>query len=142
MELGAFSISLAVKDLEASRTFYEKFGFTVFDTAKLMLVTTLLNTLLARRLGGKDQAEELLIRSRQRAHQIDVLALHVAGEADIGFLVGKAPGLQRAQLRRRARRKRLRHRLVTGHGQIHAHWVSSLDLEHVRIGRGVLQRVV
>src|SRR6202035_1681599 len=30
MELGAFSISLAVKDLEASRTFYEKFGFKVF----------------------------------------------------------------------------------------------------------------
>jgi catechol 2,3-dioxygenase-like lactoylglutathione lyase family enzyme len=28
MELGAFSISLAVKDLEASRAFYEKFGFT------------------------------------------------------------------------------------------------------------------
>jgi lactoylglutathione lyase len=31
MELGAFSISLAVKDLEASRKFYEKFGFTVFN---------------------------------------------------------------------------------------------------------------
>ena len=30
MELGAFSISLAVKNLEASRNFYEKFGFTVF----------------------------------------------------------------------------------------------------------------
>jgi lactoylglutathione lyase len=30
MELGAFSISLAVKDLEASRKFYEKFGFTAF----------------------------------------------------------------------------------------------------------------
>ena len=30
MELGAFSISLAVKDIEASRSFYEKFGFTVF----------------------------------------------------------------------------------------------------------------
>jgi predicted enzyme related to lactoylglutathione lyase len=30
MELGTFSISLAVKDLEASRTFYEKFGFKVF----------------------------------------------------------------------------------------------------------------
>lgn len=30
MKLGAFSISLAVKDLEASRAFYEKFGFTVF----------------------------------------------------------------------------------------------------------------
>ena len=30
MELGAFSISLAVKDLEASRQFYEKFGFKAF----------------------------------------------------------------------------------------------------------------
>ncbi len=27
MELGAFSVSLAVKDLEASRAFYEKLGF-------------------------------------------------------------------------------------------------------------------
>src|SRR6476469_8005479 len=30
MELGTFSISLAVKDIEASRAFYEKFGFKVF----------------------------------------------------------------------------------------------------------------
>ena len=30
MELGAFSSSLAVKDLEASKQFYEKLGFTVF----------------------------------------------------------------------------------------------------------------
>ena len=30
MELGAFSISLTVKDIEASRSFYEKFGFEVF----------------------------------------------------------------------------------------------------------------
>ena len=30
MELGTFSISLAVKDLQASKTFYEKFGFEVF----------------------------------------------------------------------------------------------------------------
>ncbi len=30
MKLGAFSISLAVKDLETSRTFYEKMGFAVF----------------------------------------------------------------------------------------------------------------
>lgn len=29
MKLGAFSISLAVEDLEASRVFYEKFGFEV-----------------------------------------------------------------------------------------------------------------
>lgn len=31
MELGAFSISLAVKDIQASKSFYEKFGFKVFD---------------------------------------------------------------------------------------------------------------
>ena len=30
MELGNFSISLAVKDIEASRAFYEKLGFTTF----------------------------------------------------------------------------------------------------------------
>jgi catechol 2,3-dioxygenase-like lactoylglutathione lyase family enzyme len=30
MELGAFSISLTVKDIAASRAFYEKFGFRVF----------------------------------------------------------------------------------------------------------------
>lgn len=30
MELGAFSISLAVQDIEASKLFYEKLGFTVF----------------------------------------------------------------------------------------------------------------
>jgi lactoylglutathione lyase len=40
MELGAFSISLTVKDLEASRTFYEKFGFKVFagDASKNYLM--------------------------------------------------------------------------------------------------------
>ena len=40
MELGAFSISLAVKDLEASRQFYEKFGFKVFggDAAQNWLI--------------------------------------------------------------------------------------------------------
>ena len=31
MELGAFSVSLAVKDIAASRAFYEKLGFVVFD---------------------------------------------------------------------------------------------------------------
>ena len=30
MELGTFSVSLAVKDIEASKLFYEKLGFTVF----------------------------------------------------------------------------------------------------------------
>lgn len=30
MKLGAFSISLSVKDLQASKAFYEKLGFSVF----------------------------------------------------------------------------------------------------------------
>jgi lactoylglutathione lyase len=30
MELGAFSVSLAVKDIEASKIFYQKLGFAVF----------------------------------------------------------------------------------------------------------------
>jgi len=30
MDLGAFSVSLAVKDLQASKSFYEKFGFRAF----------------------------------------------------------------------------------------------------------------
>lgn len=30
MKLGAFSISLSIKDLQASKTFYEKLGFTAF----------------------------------------------------------------------------------------------------------------
>src|SRR5215468_5617076 len=40
MELGAFSISLAVKDLGTSRAFYEKFGFKVFagDASKNWLI--------------------------------------------------------------------------------------------------------
>lgn len=40
MELGAFSISLSVKDIQASRAFYEKFGFTVFggDAAQNWLI--------------------------------------------------------------------------------------------------------
>jgi len=40
MELGNFLISLAVKDIEASRAFYEKFGFNVFggDAAQNWLI--------------------------------------------------------------------------------------------------------
>lgn len=40
MQLGAFSISLAVKDLAASRSFYEKFGFKVFagDASQTWLI--------------------------------------------------------------------------------------------------------
>lgn len=40
MQLGAFSVSLAVKDLEASKAFYEKLGFEVFagDAAQNWLI--------------------------------------------------------------------------------------------------------
>ena len=40
MELGTFSVSLAVKDIEASRAFYEKLGFEVFagDAAQNWLI--------------------------------------------------------------------------------------------------------
>ena len=40
MELGTFSVSLAVKDLAASRSFYEKFGFKSFagDAAQNWLI--------------------------------------------------------------------------------------------------------
>jgi catechol 2,3-dioxygenase-like lactoylglutathione lyase family enzyme len=40
MELGAFSISLAVKDIQASKEFYEKLGFKVFhgDIAQNWLI--------------------------------------------------------------------------------------------------------
>ena len=36
MDLGAFSISLTVKDLEASRSFYEKFGFEVIAEQEVL----------------------------------------------------------------------------------------------------------
>lgn len=40
MELGAFSVSLSVKDIEASKSFYEKLGFHVFggDSAQNWLI--------------------------------------------------------------------------------------------------------
>jgi lactoylglutathione lyase len=40
MELGAFSISLAVKDIGASKAFYEKLGFAVFagDASQYWLI--------------------------------------------------------------------------------------------------------
>ena len=40
MELGAFSVSLAVKNIEVSKSFYEKLGFSVFggDIAQNWLI--------------------------------------------------------------------------------------------------------
>ncbi|MDX1363215.1 MAG: VOC family protein [Arenibacter latericius] len=48
MELGAFSISLSVKDIEASKLFYENLGFTVFagDLEKNYLIMKNGNSLI------------------------------------------------------------------------------------------------
>jgi hypothetical protein len=35
MDLGAFSVSLAVKDIEASKLFYQNLGFTVFMGSRM-----------------------------------------------------------------------------------------------------------
>ena len=48
MQLGVFSISLSVKDLHASKSFYEKLGFSVFggDMDKHYLIMKNGNTLI------------------------------------------------------------------------------------------------
>lgn len=48
MKLGAFSISLSVRDITASKEFYEKFGFKVFagDMAKNYLIMKNENALI------------------------------------------------------------------------------------------------
>lgn len=40
MELGTFSVSLAVKDIEASKLFYEQLGFTPAATQTPPVVAT------------------------------------------------------------------------------------------------------
>ena len=48
MKLGAFSVSLSVKDINASKQFYEKLGFTVFggDIEKNYLIMKNENSLI------------------------------------------------------------------------------------------------
>jgi predicted enzyme related to lactoylglutathione lyase len=57
MQLGAFSISLAVKDIYASQAFYEKFGFTVFggDIAQNWLILKNGDTIIGLFQGMFDQ---------------------------------------------------------------------------------------
>lgn len=57
MELGAFSISLAVKDIAASKAFYEKLGFRVFggDQAQNWLILKNGTTLVGLFQGMFDQ---------------------------------------------------------------------------------------
>lgn len=57
MKLGAFSISLSVKDLEASQAFYESLGFEVFagEAAKNYLIMKNGNALVGLFQGMFDQ---------------------------------------------------------------------------------------
>ena len=55
MELGAFSISLAVKDIQASKEFYEKLGFQAFMG----------DALVGDPLGGDAAQNWLILRSGQ-----------------------------------------------------------------------------
>ena len=50
MELGAFSISLDVKDICASKAFYEKLGFSVFgaDIVQNWLIMKSVSKMLAK----------------------------------------------------------------------------------------------
>ena len=80
MELGAFSISLTVKDIEASRTFYEKFGFEVIGAMDgeqaLSLVSSHKNDLVACVLDvsmPKLNGFEVFIESRKFLSNLPVL---------------------------------------------------------------------
>ena len=99
MDLGAFSVSLAVRDIEASRAFYEKLGFSVFggDQSQRWLImrngTTLIglfqgmfekNTLTFNP-GWDSDAKELPqftdVRAIQQALQASGLALDQQADA-------------------------------------------------------------
>ena len=98
MELGAFSISLAVADIEASRAFYEKFGFEVIggDAAENGLILQndghtigLFHGMFERNIltfnPGWDSAARTLdtftdVRELQR--QLKAEGVHLVSEAD------------------------------------------------------------
>lgn len=100
MELGAFSISLAVKDIYASQAFYEKFGFKVFggDIAHNWLILKNGDTIIGLFQGmfdkniltfnpGWDQNAQALasftdVRALQR--QLKAQGVTFASEADEG----------------------------------------------------------
>jgi len=98
MELGAFSVSLAVKDLEASRKFYEKFGFTPFagDAAQNWLILHNGNHVIGLFQGmfdkniltfnpGWDQQAQKLARFtdvRELQRQVKAHGVSLASEAD------------------------------------------------------------
>lgn len=98
MKLGAFSISLAVKDIAASRAFYEKLGFNIFggDQAQRWLIMKNGDTLIGLFEGmfennlltfnpGWDSNAQLLpefddVRAIQRHLQSQGIALTTAAD--------------------------------------------------------------
>ncbi len=100
MQLGAFSISLAVKDIEASRLFYEKLGFTVFAGDQLQHWLIMKNgnhaiglfqgmfdkNILTFNPGWDSDAQQLkeFTDVRELQHQLKNRGIHMVLEADEG----------------------------------------------------------
>ena len=100
MKLGAFSISLAVKDLVASKAFYEKLGFTSFagDAAQNWLIMKnadhvigLFQGMFERNMltfnpGWDNQAQKLEVYTdvRELQRQLKAQGVEFAQEADEG----------------------------------------------------------
>ena len=98
MELGAFSVSLAVKDIEASKLFYEKLGFTVFagnqsqnwlimkngDHAIGLFQGMFDKNILTFNPGWSSDAQPLreFTDVRQLLHHIKELGINLVSEAD------------------------------------------------------------
>ncbi len=98
MQLGAFSISLAVKDIKASKDFYEKFGFKVFhgditqnwlilkndDTTTGLFQGMFENNILTFNPGWDSDANELekFTDIRQLQQQLRELGMKFENEVD------------------------------------------------------------
>lgn len=98
MKLGAFSVSLAVKDIKASKEFYEKLGFNVFagDQSKNWLIMKNENiniglfqgmfdrNILTFNPGWDSDAQELPVFTdvRELQHQLKKQGINMISEAD------------------------------------------------------------
>ncbi len=86
MNLGAFSVSLAVKDLEGSRKFYEKFGFIATDGGRVSLIG--------------------LVRSPEQKMKIEAIAKSVAGKDKVHSLIHMAEAKDPAEANARDQQNR------------------------------------
>ena len=97
MQLGVFSISLAVKDLKASKDFYEKFGFKSFagngknylimkngDTVIGLFEGMFDKNILTFNPGWDSNAQKLAAFTdvRELQHQLKAQGVQIATEAD------------------------------------------------------------